>query len=370
MSVAGNELFELSRGVLDVASRKVSLIEDITRRTKMLAMNALIEASRAGDAGRGFAVVANEVSEISKQVNTITKELRSEIVSRVDHLTTTGSAMVQEMHGRRLADLSLNMIEIIDRNLYERSCDVRWWATDSAVVDCAADPTEVNRQHASHRLSVILESYTVYLDLWIADLKGEVIATGRPGRYPGAQGARVGDEGWFRQALATRNGGEFTVGDVSRNGRLEDRVVATYATAIRRGGEADGDPIGVLGIFFDWEPQAAAVVQGVRLEDEERSRSRCLLLDARHRVIASSDGRGILSETVQLRRSGESMGHYSDAAGRTYGYALTPGYETYKGLGWYGVIVQDPDPRQQQTPGPATAGMNGRVGMNGAGLHG
>ncbi|WP_188260745.1 methyl-accepting chemotaxis protein [Azospirillum tabaci] len=368
MSVAGNELFELSRGVLDVASRKVSLIEDITRRTKMLAMNALIEASRAGDAGRGFAVVANEVSEISKQVNTITKELRSEIVSRVDHLTTTGSAMVQEMHGRRLADLSLNMIEIIDRNLYERSCDVRWWATDSAVVDCAADPTEESRQHASHRLSVILESYTVYLDLWIADLKGEVIATGRPGRYPGARGARVGDEAWFRQALATRNGGEFTVGDVARNGRLEDRVVATYATAIRRGGETDGDPIGVLGIFFDWEPQAAAVVQGVRLEEEERSRSRCLLLDARHRVIASSDGRGILSETVQLRRSGESMGHYADAAGRTYGYALTPGYETYKGLGWYGVIVQDPDPRQQQAP--TTSGMGGRAGMNGAGLHG
>ncbi|WP_448207721.1 methyl-accepting chemotaxis protein [Azospirillum sp. sgz302134] len=343
MSVAGSELFELSRGVLDVASKKVSLIEDITRRTKMLAMNALIEAARAGDAGRGFAVVANEVSEISSQVNSITKELRSEIVARVDHLTTTGSAMVREMHGKRLADLALNMIEIIDRNLYERSCDVRWWATDSAVVDCAADPTAGNRRTASHRLGVILESYTVYLDLWIADLKGEVIATGRPGRYPGAMGAQVADEAWFRQALATRNGGEFTVGDVTRSHRLDDRVVATYATAIRRDGAADGEPIGVLGIFFDWEPQAAAVVQGVRLEEGERARSRCLLLDARHRVIAASDGRGLLTETFPLRRSGNAMGHYAEASGRTVGYALTPGYETYKGLGWYGLIVQEPE---------------------------
>ncbi len=341
MSVAGNELFELSRGVLDVASKKVSLIEDITRRTKMLAMNALIEAARAGDAGRGFAVVANEVSEISTQVNSITKELRSEIVARVDHLTTTGSAMVREMHGKRLADLSLNMIEIIDRNLYERSCDVRWWATDSAVVDCAADPTAEHRRHATQRLGVILESYTVYLDLWVADLDGNVIATGRPDRYHGAIGARVGDEPWFRQALATRSGGEFTVGDVTRNARLDNRVVATYATAIRRGGETGGEPIGVLGIFFDWEPQAAAVVEGVRLEEGERARSRCLLLDARHRVIASSDGRGLLTETVPLRRSGGTMGHYLEGNGRTIGYALTPGYETYKGLGWYGVIVQD-----------------------------
>ncbi|MCG5243470.1 methyl-accepting chemotaxis protein [Azospirillum doebereinerae] len=338
----GNNLFDLSRGVLEVASQKVTRIEDITRRMKMLAMNALIEAARAGDDGRGFAVVANEVSEISTQVNGITKELRSEIVARVDHLTTTGSAMVQEMHGKRLADLSLNMIEIIDRNLYERSCDVRWWATDSAVVDCAVSPTEEARRYASRRLGVILESYTVYLDLWIADAGGKIIANGRPDRYRYAVGASVADEPWFRQAMATRDGGEFTVGDVARNNKLDDRVVATYATAIRQGGEANGAPVGVLGIFFDWEPQAAAVVQGVRLEESERERTRCLLLDARHRVIASSDGRGILTESLALKKGAGTMGHYTDAQGRLTGYALTPGYETYKGLGWYGAIVQKP----------------------------
>lgn len=34
------------------------------------------------------------------------------------------------------------------------------------------------------------------------------------------------------------------------------------------------------------------------------------------------------------------MGSYA-AQGVTVGYALTPGYETYEGLGWYGCIVQD-----------------------------
>ncbi len=338
----GNTLFDLSRGVLDVASQKVTRIEEITRRMKMLAMNALIEAARAGDTGRGFAVVANEVSDISTQVNGITKELKSEIVARVDHLTTTGTAIMQEMHGKRLADLSLNMIEIIDRNLYERSCDVRWWATDRAVVDCAAAPTEATRRHAARRLGVILESYTVYLDLWIADRDGRVIANGRPDRYRDAQSASVANEAWFRQALATKDGGEFVVGDVGRNRTLDDRVVATYATAIRRNGDTNGEVIGALGIFFDWEPQAAAVVQGVRLEEAERERTRCLLLDARHRVIAASDGQGVLSESLPLRRGADSMGHYRDPKGRLVGYALTPGYETYKGMGWYGVIVQSP----------------------------
>lgn len=342
--MAETDLFELSRGVLDVASQKVSLIEGITHRMKTLAMNARIEAARAGDLGRGFAVVANEVSDISGRVSGISKELRSEIVARVDQLTTTGSAMVQEMHGKRLADLSLNMIEIIDRNLYERSCDVRWWATDSAIVDCAVDPTPEARSHASRRLGVILESYTVYLDLWIIDRNGAVIANGRSDRYPSAVGANLADQPWFRQALATRSGGEFTVGDVARNPKLDDRIVATYAAAVRRGGDTNGEVVGVLGIFFDWEPQAVAIVQGVRLEQDERERSRCLLIDARHRVIAASDGRGLLTETMPLapKQDAPSMGHYVDRQGNLVGYALTPGYETYRGLGWYGVIEQRP----------------------------
>ncbi|MBV5335537.1 chemotaxis protein, partial [bacterium] len=256
MSMAGNQLFDLSREVLDVASKKVSLIEDITRRTKMLAMNALIEAARAGDAGRGFAVVANEVSDISKQVNVITHDLRTEITRSVDHLTSTGRTLVQDMQGKRLADLSLNMVEIIDRNLYERSCDVRWWATDAAMVQCAQTPTPENNRHASQRLGVILESYTVYLDLWIVGLDGTVIANGRPDRYPNAVGSRVGDQSWFRDALVTRNGGEFVVGDVGRTRVLDDRITAPYATAIRRDGTSTGEVTGVLGIFFDWEPQA------------------------------------------------------------------------------------------------------------------
>jgi hypothetical protein len=36
------------------------------------------------------------------------------------------------------------------------------------------------------------------------------------------------------------------------------------------------------------------------------------------------------------------MGNYRDETGSLIGFALTPGYETYRGLGWYGVIIQEP----------------------------
>jgi hypothetical protein len=97
--------------------------------------------------------------------------------------------------------------------------------------------------------------------------------------------------------------------------------------------------LGVLGVHFDWRPQAQAVVDGVRLTPEERERSRVMLLDERGRVLAASDGRGVLTETFPLDTSAGPMGSYADGE-VTVGYARTPGYETYQGLGWYGCLVQ------------------------------
>lgn len=336
-------ILDLSKAVSELAAAKVDDIQKVTGATKILALNALIEATRAGEAGKGFAVVAQEVKTISERITAIANDMKAQMSAKTEELQTLGTKLVAQVRGGRLTDLALNMIEIIDRNLYERSCDVRWWATDSAVVDAAADPKDAMKTgYASKRLGVILSAYTVYLDLWICDKQGNVIANGRPDQYRSAVGTNVGNEGWFRQALGTRDGNEFAVADVATNDQLNRQPVATYSCAIREGGEANGAPIGVLGIFFDWGPQAQTVVDGIRLTDDEKSRTRCLLLDAQNRVIASSDRKGGLNETFPLQADGKSSGSYVDRDGNTIGFSLTPGYETYRGLGWYGVIVQQP----------------------------
>jgi len=98
----------------------------------------------------------------------------------------------------------------------------------------------------------------------------------------------------------------------------------------------------VLAIHFDWEPQARAIVTGVRLSEGEKRRSRVLLVDANHRVIASSDGSGVLSEKIGLVTNNSPHGFYQGENGATVAFHATPGYETYRGLGWYGVIIQKP----------------------------
>lgn len=320
-------IVQLTASVSAIARDKISAIHDITGRTRILALNAMIEAARAGDAGRGFSVVAGEVRDVSSEIERVARDLQEELAERVGSLERIGRRIVDQLRGQRLVDLALNAVEIVDRNLYERTCDVRWWATDSAVVAAAAAPGDTALcRHADARLGVILRAYTVYLDLWICDLKGRVIANGQPGRYTAVRGLNVAAQPWFRSALASRSGDDYAVADIGRCGPLEDAPVATYAAAIRRDGKVNGEVLGVLGIHFDWGPQAQAVVDGVRLSPQEEARTRVLLLDAANRVIAASDRRGVLEEVFSLQASGRGSGTYVDREGGTIGFHLTPGY--------------------------------------------
>ncbi len=80
-------IVELTAALADVISRKVAQIKDVTSSTRTLALNALIEATRAGEAGRGFAVVAGEVKQVSENINGITQSLESELNKAVGELS-------------------------------------------------------------------------------------------------------------------------------------------------------------------------------------------------------------------------------------------------------------------------------------------
>jgi hypothetical protein len=335
-------VLDLSRRVSSIAREKIGAIESVTRETKILALNALIESARAGEAGRGFAVVAQEVKAVSETIAQVAKELSTDLAASTGELETLGKTMIASLRGQRLSDLALNMIDIVDRNLYERSCDVRWWATDSAVVAACEAKDPAAAAYAGKRLGVILSAYTVYCDLWIADANGKIVAHGRPDRFPGLVGQSVAHERWFRSAMATRSGDDYVCDDVAVVPALANKSAAVYATAVREAGEANGAPIGALGIFFDWAPQAAAVLSGVRLNPDEADRTRALILNAQGLVLAASDGTGVLSEQIQLETHHGAKAAYVRGDGSVLAYALTPGYETYRGMGWYGALIQKP----------------------------
>jgi hypothetical protein len=317
--------------------------ETIAHHTNLLALNATIEAARAGEYGKGFAVVAQEVKTLAGQAAQNSKELRTTVLKSINERAEQLTAYFTERDNTRLTEMSQTLVQLIVRNLYERTADVRWWATDDAFVKCMESPTPENIAYASKRLSLINRFYSVYADLLLVSTDGRVLACSQPERYPHAVGAHVGNSHWFREAHASASGDQYIVDDIYNCALHNQSPVAVYAAAVRRGGELHGEVTGVLGVFFDWGEQSRVIVQDEpNLSKSEWQRSRVLLLDNGLRVIASSDGKDLYNY-FPLDNKTETKGSYVDAKGTTVAYAKTLGYQEFDGNGWWGVITQAPE---------------------------
>lgn len=313
----------------------------VVKQIKLLAINALIEAARAGEMGKGFAVVANEVQRLAQIATDIAAKFESNVLGRIGLTRSMADSLVHEMEGIRLTDLAQTLVQLIVRNLFERTADVRWWATDTALWQALNDPSTERRTFAAERLGVINRFYTVYLDLVMTDLSGKVIASANPKFQRKLIGTSLADEPWFAAARRCASGDDYIVDEVKRSGPHDNRTALVYATGIREGGKLDGELLGTLGVYFDWENQGQSIVEKeANLPPHVADKTTVLLLDGNSRVIATTNPALLFTHFALANQSGQSSGSYYDNNGSIVAYARTLGYEDYDGLGWYGVVVQ------------------------------
>ncbi len=110
----------------------IAVVNNVADQTNILAFNAAIEASRAGEQGKGFGVVASEIKSLAEQSKKATVQVR-QILGEIQR--ATNSAVIATEHGAKTVDEALHMVHQADEAIR---------ALSDIVADAARSATQIS----------------------------------------------------------------------------------------------------------------------------------------------------------------------------------------------------------------------------------
>ncbi len=151
-------------------------------------------------------------------------------------------------------------IDIMDRNLYERSDDCRWWALNSTFRTIMAheELTDTDRAKLTKILSYINSLYTVYSNLFLFDKGGRIVAVSNPERSGDI--GKVLDDSYVRRVLNNAHENKYFVSHFAASDLYNNRHTYIYSASITDISNSRLT-VGGIGIVFDSEFQFEAMLR-------------------------------------------------------------------------------------------------------------
>jgi len=234
-SLLSDELKQIKENSEEIEEDLVDTIingELIASKTKAYSLNPVLENIR------------NISSDISEVVNASIEDIHKTIAE-----ATLGDVEF-------LASLA---IDIMDRNLYERANDCRWWALNSEL-RAILDNEEISmseQQRVTQILQYINSLYTVYTNLFVFDRQGKVIAVSNQ-KDQVLIGQRIHNPA-VEATLRNTDSQKYFVSEFEDSELYQDKPTYTYYASITQKTKSK-KTVGGIGIVFDSEPQFKAIL--------------------------------------------------------------------------------------------------------------
>lgn len=185
-------------------------------------------------------------------------------------------------------------VDIMDRNLYERANDCRWWALNSELRNLLQSPAGPrDSRRAAEVLQSINRLYTVYSLLLLFDARGQVLAVSQPAAQEWV--GRTLSASWVGATLSLRDGQSFVMSSHQPTPLYGDASTYVYSAAVLpAAGAGSSAALGGIAIVFDGQPQFAAMLRDVLPTGADGSPvpgSSALFITRGGEVVASTDAR-------------------------------------------------------------------------------
>lgn len=199
---------------------------------------------------------AQEFMPVLHEIRSIGQQTR-EVFDRSIHI------LHQTIRDTLLSDAKFQAalaVDIMDRNLYERANDVRWWALTHDFREHLADPQHIKakRPELEAILAYINDLYTVYTNLLLFDLQGRVIAVSNPTEAQ-LVASVLPTEMPVARALSNQDPQRYVVSDFVSTSLYANHYTYVYMTAIQALDSRQS--VGGIAIVFDSTPQFYAMLQ-------------------------------------------------------------------------------------------------------------